>query len=485
MKSGLRQKSGRRKPVKGHDAPREIINPPALIDFMMKQWKPVASRAVAKVKGHARYKARRRALSQAFPGDTLVIPTGHEKIRANDATFRFRPGSDFYYLTGNLEPDCTLVMLPRGKSHEDILFVEPNPGRTDPTFFTDRAKGELWVGRRLGVPESCERYKVDRCEPIASFPKFMRQNKKGRVRVLRGVSPVIDGALKGNAKLDQPLAVVLAEKRLIKDEIEIAAIKRAALSTRRAFEDVICEMKHATFERELEGVFNKRARVEGNEVGFTTIVASGEHACILHWTANNGRLRKRDLLLLDAGVESNEIYTADLTRTLPISGRFSAAQRELYDLVIEAQDAAFAAVKPGNEFLDPHRASIRVLTHGLERLGILPMSAEEALKDTNQFHKRYTLHNTSHMLGLDVHDCSAARPDVYRYGRLKAGMILTIEPGLYFQVDDLTVPARFRGIGIRVEDDVLVTTRGCQLLSDAPRASDDVERWIRRVWQGA
>jgi len=450
---------------------------------MMKHWKAAPAHAVAKVKGHARYKARRRMLSQAFAGDTLVIPAGHEKVRAADTTFRFRPGSDFYYLTGNTEPDCVLVMVPKGRGHEDLLFVEPNPGRTDPTFFTDRAKGELWVGKRLGVPESHERYQVDRCEPLPELVSLLKKLKKTQARVLRGLSTVVDDATASMPDADKELATFLAEKRLIKDEIEIAAIKRAAISTRKALEDVILAMRTAKTERELEGVFNARARVEGNDVGFTTIVASGEHACILHWTANNGILRKRDLLLLDVGVESNEIYTADLSRTLPLSGKFTSAQREVYDVVIEAQDAAFAAVKPGNDFLDPHRAATRVLALGLERLGILSMPAEEALKDENQFYKRYTLHNVSHMLGLDVHDCSAARPDVYRYGKLKAGMVLTVEPGLYFQVDDLTVPARYRGIGIRVEDDVLVTTRGCQLLSDAPRASDDVERWIGRMWR--
>ncbi|MBI5511926.1 MAG: aminopeptidase P N-terminal domain-containing protein [Deltaproteobacteria bacterium] len=483
MKSAKRRVVRRKTPPVRGGAPREIVNPKALIDMMMKQWKPAAAHAVAKVKGHVRYKARRRALSRVFPRDTLVIPSGREKIRANDSTYRFRPGSDFYYLTGNTEPDCVLVMLPKGRGHEDILFVEPNPGRTDPTFFTDRAKGELWVGRRLGVPESRERYQVDRCEPIADLARFLRQEKRGKVRIVRGLDPTVDAAVRKNDKLDPALPTALAEERLIKDEIEVAAIRRAAVATRCAFEDVIVALKHASTERELEGVFNTRARVEGNDVGFTTIVASGEHACILHWTANNGRLRKRDLLLLDAGVESNEIYTADLTRTLPMSGRFQPAQRELYDLVIEAQDAAFAAVKPGNDFLEPHRASIRVLAHGLERLGILAMPAEEALKDEHQFHKRFTLHNTSHMLGLDVHDCAAARPAVYRYGKLKAGMVLTVEPGLYFQTDDLMVPARYRGLGIRVEDDVLVTTRGCQLLTDAPRASDDVERWMHRLWQ--
>lgn len=478
-----KSKNARRNKRASHDS----ANPPKLIEFMMKNWKPSSKKLPAKVKGYARYLARRKKLSRAFPGCVVIVPSGREKIRANDTTWRFRPGSDFYFLTGNTEPNSVLVLLPRDgrTAHEHVLFVEPNFGRTDPAFFTDRANGELWVGPRSGVYESRHRYHVDRCEPLSQLPdllKALKRNKKQPIFAAHGLDAVVDSHVKTPTKNRGDVLAFLAEMRLFKDDMEIAAIKRACASTRLAFEDVVRSLRTAGSEREVEGAFNSRARIEGKDVGFGTIVAAGEHACILHWTNNDGRLRKQDMILIDAGVESNEIYTADVTRTLPIGGKFSAVQRQLYDLVIAAQDAAFAAIKPGAHFMDPHWASVRVLTKGLERLGILPMSAQEALKEEHQFFKRYTLHNTSHMLGLDVHDCSNAKPELYREGKLKPGMILTVEPGLYFQKDDLTVPPKYRGIGIRVEDDVLVTTRGCHLLSDLPRASDDVERWMRRIW---
>ena len=232
-------------------------------------------------------------------------------------------------------------------------------------------------------------------------------------------------------------------------------------------------------ERWVEGIFNLRARVEGNDVGYGTIAASGIHACTLHWTANDGVLTSDELLLLDAGVEAHTLYTADITRTIPIGGRFTDAQREIYSLVLEAQDAC----RPGNDFMEPNRAAMKVLAHGLERLGILTMGAEAALRDTNMFYKRYSLHNVSHMLGLDVHDCAAARQETYKYGKLAAGMVLTVEPGLYFQPDDLTVPARYRGIGVRIEDDVVITAGGHRVLSAAlPREIDAIEAWMRDLW---
>jgi Xaa-Pro aminopeptidase len=235
----------------------------------------------------------------------------------------------------------------------------------------------------------------------------------------------------------------------------------------------------------VEGIFNLRARVEGNDVGYGTIAASGSHACVLHWTRNDGPLVPGDLLLLDAGVEGHTLYTADITRTLPLSGKFSKEQREIYELVLEAQEQAIQAVKPGNDFMEPNRVAMRVLARGLETLGILE-SAEEALKDEHQFYKRYSLHNVSHMLGLDVHDCAQARQEAYKYGKLQPGMVLTVEPGLYFQTDDLTVPRRYRGIGVRIEDDVVVTARGCKVLSSKiPRTAKDVEAWMKSVWKAA
>jgi Xaa-Pro aminopeptidase len=228
----------------------------------------------------------------------------------------------------------------------------------------------------------------------------------------------------------------------------------------------------------IEGVFNLRARVEGNDVGYLTIAATGPNATTLHWTRNDRRVGENELLLLDAGVEAETLYTADITRTLPISGAFTPEQRAVYELVLAAQDAAFEKCRPGNDFLEPNRAAMHVLAHGLEALGILP-SAEDALRDENVFYKRYSLHNVSHMLGLDVHDCAAARAENYKHGALRPGMVLTVEPGLYFQLDDLTVPARYRGIGVRIEDDVLITETGVDVLSAAiPRRTEDVEAWV-------
>jgi Xaa-Pro aminopeptidase len=475
-------KSPTKRPPKGKPKPPPQ-HPDALVAFMMKDWAPRASGMPEKLPNAEAFARRRRALSRRFPGETLVIPTGHEKVRANDTVYRFRPGSDFFYLTGNLEPDCVLVLSPKKRGHDHVLFVEPNPGRTDKTFFTDHAKGELWVGPRLGVNESRARFGVTECRGLPELDGFLKSLKKGpgKVRVLRGFSEKVDGALKAS-KADPELAEALSEMRLIKDELEIAELEGVVRSTKRGFEDVIRTLKKAKTEREVEGTFNLRARVEGNDVGYGTIAASGANACILHWTRNDSPLKRRDLLLLDAGIEGNQLYTADITRTLPISGKFSKEQREVYDLVCAAQAAALAAVKPGNDFMEPNRAAQRVLAEGLAKMGILA-DAEHALSPDQQLQKRYTLHNTSHMLGIDVHDCAKARQEVYRYGKLKPGMVLTVEPGLYFQPDDLTVPERYRGIGVRIEDDVLVTKTGMKNLSRSiPRTSADVEQWMAKVW---
>jgi Xaa-Pro aminopeptidase len=459
-------------------ASHDSVNPPALLDFMMKDWKPKGGKAPKPIPHASSFEARRRALSKMFPGEALVVPTGHEKTRANDTTYRFRPGSDFYYLVGNLEPDCVLVMLPVKGGHRDVLFCEPNPGRSDATFFTDRVKGELWVGPRLGVPESQARFAVHEARGLPELEACLKGLASGKVRVLRGYAPKVDAALPAKED-DKALGVALSEMRLIKDAQEIRELSAVIASTKRGFEDVIRSLGKARSERTVEGVFNLRAREEGNDVGYGTIAAAGAHACVLHWTRNDGPVKPGELLLLDAGVEGNSLYTADITRSLPISGKFTREQREIYDLVHAAQAAAFKAVKPGNDFMEPNRRAMRVLAEGLERLGILPMSAEEALKDEHQFYKRYSLHNVSHMLGLDVHDCAQARQEAYKFGKLKAGMVLTVEPGLYFQLDDLTVPARYRGIGVRIEDDVLVTAKGMRNLSkDIPSEASAVEKWM-------
>jgi Xaa-Pro aminopeptidase len=360
------------------------------------------------------------------------------------------------------------VLEPRDGGHDAVLFVPPH-NRGEAAFFTDRVHGELWVGRHRGVDESQIYFGVDRCRPMQQIPNYLEDLR-------------IRGCNVRNVEEDAELATFVSEMRLIKDEYEIAELRKCVEITKRAFEDVIRILPRATSEREVEAAFWSRARIEANDVGYLTIAAAGAHACTLHWNANSGRIAKGEMLLLDAGVEAESLYTADITRTLPVSGTFSAEQRAVYELVFASQRAAFAQVKPGNDFLDPNRAAMRVLAEGLVDLGILKCSLDEALDPQKQFYKRYTLHNVSHMLGIDVHDCAKARTENYKYGKLREGMALTVEPGLYFQPDDATVPERFRGIGVRIEDDVIVTRDGHENLSSIlPSAADAVEAWISSV----
>ena len=458
--------------------------PDALCEFMLEHW---GERAQHPDDGPLRhlpnFAARRRKLSALFPGETLVIPTGHPKVRANDTYYPFRAGSDFFYFTGNLEPDCVLVMEATAEGHTDILFVEPS-GRTDPSFFTDRVRGEFWAGPRLGVERSAARYGMSECRSMRDLAIFVADlcGRAGdKLRVLRGFSEMVDTALPGGGD-HAAFGVALSEMRLLKDAVEIAELQKAIDSTQRGFEDVIAALPHAPTERHLEGIFTMRARTDGNDVGYGSIVASGAHACILHWTRNDGILNPGELLLLDAGVEGHALYTADITRTLPVRGRFSPAQRAIYDLVYAAQEAAIQAVKPGADFLEPNRVAMRILAQGLHELGILQGSVEDAMRDDQQLYRRYSLHNVSHMLGIDVHDCARAREQEYKLGTLAEGMVLTVEPGLYFQADDLTVPEQYRGIGIRIEDDILVTDTGFRNLSAAiPRTAADVEAWMTGI----
>jgi Xaa-Pro aminopeptidase len=465
-------------------APHDSGTPENLLKFMVTGWATPPGTPASPVEGAERFASRRAALSRAFPAETLIVPTGHEKIRANDTAYRFRPGTEFYYLTGNLEPDNVLVLVPDGEGHAATLYCEPNPGKTDKTFFTDRMKGELWVGPRLGLPQTAQRYGVS-TKPLGALTDDLAGAiGKGPFRALRGTNPQLDAALPAQAERDAELATALSEMRLIKDELEVRELRRAIEATHRAFNDVVHALPAAETERTVEGVFNLRARVDGNDTGYSTIAASGPNACTLHWTRNDRRIGENELLLLDAGVEAETLYTADITRTLPICGRFTPEQRAIYELVYAAQEAALAKCAPGNDFLDPNRAAMEVLARGLERLGILG-SAAEALRDENLFYKRYSLHNVSHMLGLDVHDCAAARAETYKFGTLAPGMVLTVEPGLYFQLDDLTVPACYRGIGVRIEDDVLITQTGVENLSAAiPREPDAVEAWVSSALEG-
>jgi Xaa-Pro aminopeptidase len=473
--------------------------PEALRAFMAHGWAP-PPQVAAEPAPWAPYTAKRRAaLAARFPDQALVIPSGTLKVRANDTDYPFRPGSDFYWLTGEQGEDAVLVLRPAAGGATATLFVHPRSDRSTAAFYADRRYGELWVGPRPGLEETAAVAGIATA-PLADLPDVLAALHGARV--LRGYDAAVDAAVPAPEVPEEPaqdsdqdrppapddeLAIALSEMRLIKDDHEITMLSAAIATTVRGFEDVVRELPHAieTSERWIEGTFDRRARVEGNDVGYGSICACGPHATTLHWVRNDGAVRPGELMLLDMGVESRELYTADVTRTLPISGRWTEVQRQVYEVVLRAQAAAIEAVRPGAEFLEPHRVAMRIIAEALAEWDILPVPVEEALEKTSGVYQRYTLHGTSHMLGLDVHDCAQARNETYRDGTLAPGMALTVEPGLYFQPDDLTIPEHLRGIGVRIEDDILVTDTGSRNLSAAlPRDPDEIERWMAGLQAG-
>ncbi len=458
-------------------APSEMFG-----EFMKTGWAPTPLEGITQDEVIAYCVNRRTELSAAFSGLRIVLPSGGPKQRSNDCDYQYRPHSAFAYYTGvqgvEAHPDSVLVMEPSGENHTPILFINPRSTRDTDAFYRDAKNGELWVGRRFTTDEASQRYGID-VRPISELEVFL---KGGVAAALHGYDEVVDTKVKKHPR-DEELINFVSVARLIKDDYEIREMQKAVDATHRGFSDVIRVLPAATQtprgERVVEAAFFGRARVEGNDLGYSTIAASGSHACILHWTRNDGDVRNGDLLLLDAGVEVDSYYTADITRTLPISGKFSPAQRALYMLVYESQKAGIEAIKAGVPFLEINRASHTVLAQGLIDMGIIKMSLEEVMDPAVGIHKRWTLHGVSHMLGMDVHDCAHARAEQYRDGVLEAGMILTVEPGLYIQLDDELFPAEYRGIGIRIEDDVLVTETGYINLSEnIPHHPDEIEKWM-------
>ncbi|MGW0782263.1 aminopeptidase P family protein [Streptomyces sp. NPDC002913] len=423
--------------------------------------------------------ARRAALSARFPGERLVVPAGNLKTRSNDTEYAFRASTEYAYLTGDLTQDSVLVLEPAGDGHEATVYLLPRSDRENGEFWLD-GQGELWVGRRNSLTEAEQLLGIP-AKDVRELPAALTE-ATGPVRHVRGHDAGIEAALtdKVTAERDEELRVFLSEARLVKDAFEIAELQKACDATARGFEDVvrILDKAEATSERYIEGTFFLRARVDGNDIGYGSICAAGPHATTLHWVRNDGAVRAGELLLLDAGVETTELYTADVTRTLPINGTFTPLQRKIYDAVYEAQEAGIAAVKPGAAFRDFHDAAQRVLAEKLVEWGLLgDLTVEKVLELGLQ--RRWTLHGTGHMLGMDVHDCAVARTEAYVDGILEPGVCLTVEPGLYFQADDLTVPEEYRGIGVRIEDDILVTEDGNRNLSAAlPRRADEVEAWM-------
>ncbi|MFH8382201.1 aminopeptidase P family protein [Kitasatospora sp. NPDC018058] len=466
-----------------HDLPVS----PALDAFMGTRWTATPLPADQRVPGYDRFPGRRARLCAAFPGERLIVPAGRLKVRCNDLDHRFRPHSAYVWLTGLTgedQADHVLVLEPAGpEDHEPVLYLRPRSPRSGGEFYRDRRYGEFWVGRRPDLDEAA-RLTGLRTEHLDDLGKLLT-GPQPPTRVLAGADALVDAAT-GRPRADHrdgELAAVLAELRLIKDTWEVEQLQLAVDHTVTGFEDVVralpTALRHHRGERWIEGVFDLRARAEGNGTSYTTIAASGAHACVLHWIRNDGALDPNSLLLLDAGVETDTLYAADITRTLPLSGTFTPVQRQAYDLVLAAQSAGIAALRPGARFRDFHHAAMRVIAEGLADWGVLRVPADQSLAEDNGLHRRYTLCGSGHMLGLDYHDCAQARADRYLDATLEEGMVLTVEPGLYLQPDDETLPLELRGLGIRIEDDLVITADGAHLMSGAlPRTAQAVESWM-------
>ena len=422
------------------------------------------------------------------------MPAGPYKVRSNDCDYRFRAHSAFAHLSGlgaEKEPDTVLVLEPNEDgTHTPLLFFKPRAPRSSKEFYADARYGEFWVGARPSLEELSAQTGLETRHIDTLRDVLAKDAGTVQLRIVRGVDANVEAMVnevrtqaslpagEDARKEDEALEEHLSEIRLIKDAFELEEMIRAVEVTKAGFEDIIRVLPravgHRRGERVIEGAFRAVAREEGNGEGYETIAASGNHANTLHWIDNDGEVREGDLVLVDAGVEVDSLYTADITRTLPVNGRFTEVQARVYQAVLDACEAALArANEPGCRFKDVHDAAMKVIAARLYEWGILPVTPEESLSPEGQQHRR----------GLDVHDCAKARAELYQGALLEPGMVFTIEPGLYFRADDLLIPEEYRGIGVRIEDDVVVNADGTvtRISEDIPRTIADVEEWIARV----
>ncbi|WP_194948502.1 aminopeptidase P family protein [Actinomyces trachealis] len=491
----------------------------AFRDFIASGWGPRPDALPERAESAQWAQQRRARLGALFPGERLVIPAGPLVTRNNDCDYRFRPFSAFAHLAGtgtDFEPDAVLVLEPltvpgavlaAGEpTHETVLYFRPRASRGSEEFYADPRYGELWVGVRPSI-EEVESLTGIRCAHIDTLPDALAKDAgpdavhlrvmaqadpavTALVTAVRQAAGLLDATEESQASataLDEALAEAASELRLRKDQWEVDQLQAAVDATKAGFDDLIRSIPrakgHWRGERVLEGAFGAKAREEGNGLGYETIAAAGNHANTLHWICNDGPVRPGEMVLVDAGVEVDSLYTADVTRTIPVDGRFTEPQRRIYQAVLDAADASFAkAATPGCRFRDLHAAAMEVLAARLEEWGMLPqgVTAADSLAADGQFHRRWMVHGTSHHLGLDVHDCAQARREMSMDTLLLPGMVFTIEPGLYFREDDLLVPQELRGMAVRVEDDVVIRPDGRPeyLTAGIPRRPDEVEAWV-------
>jgi Xaa-Pro aminopeptidase len=425
----------------------------------------------------AQAKQRREEFMRRIKGGIAVFPAAPMLIRNNDVEHEYRQDTDFYYLTGFEEPGAIAVLAPDNEEHPFVLFVQPK----------DRER-EVWTGWRAGEEGAKRDYLADAAFTIDTFDsqfpelaakcdrlfyrfgdplfdermvKFMRGFQRERQRNGSHPKAIIDPA------------EILHEMRLVKSAEDLNLLRRAVEITAEGHIEAMKAMQPGLYEYEVEAVLRYVFRRNGSpRHGYAPIVGAGANATVLHYVTNNSLIQDGDLLLIDAGAEYG-YFTGDVTRTTPANGRFSEPQAEIYQVVLDAQLASIEAVKPGATFQDPHEVTVRVLVEGLLRLGLLEGSAEENIKEEK--YRKFYMHRTSHWLGMDVHDVAPYKvADEWR--KLEPGMVMTIEPGLYIAGDLEDVEPRYRGIGVRIEDDVLVTPEGREVLSArVPKTIEEIE----------
>jgi Xaa-Pro aminopeptidase len=426
------------------------------------------------------YATRRRRLAEAMGAGVAVIPTAPERIRNRDSHYPYRFDSYFYYLTGFDEPEAALVIV-AGESPKSMLFCRSR-----------NEEREIWEGLRHGPEAAREGFGFDEAQAVdaldEALPRVLENqpalyypvgaDPEWDARAMKWLNALRARSRAGVAAPDrvQDVRALVDELRLVKDAQELALMRRAARIAAAAHRRAMQASRPGRNEYEIEAELLYEFRRSGAQFpAYSPIVAGGANACVLHYVFNNAPLRDGDLLLIDAGCELDG-YASDVTRTFPVNGRFSGAQREAYDIVLAAQRAALDKVRPGNAWNEPHDAAVRVLAQGMLDLKLVGGTLDEALE--KESYRRFYMHRTGHWLGLDVHDAG----DYKRSGKWRAlapGMTLTVEPGLYIRAAD-DVPEALRNIGVRIEDDVLVAADGCEVLTaEAPKAAQDIEALMR------
>lgn len=428
----------------------------------------------------AAYAVRRLRLAQEMQAGVAVVPTAPERVRNRDSHYLYRFDSHFWYLTGFPEPDAVLVIV-AGAKPRSILFCRERS-----------AEREIWDGTRFGPEAARERFGFDEAHSISALdeelPKLIADqpalyypvggDAAWDARAMKWLNAVREKARSGVAAPERvhDVRALVDEMRLVKDESELATMRSAAGISAAAHRRAMQAARPGRFEHEIEAELLYEFRRRGAQFpAYWPIVASGPNACVLHYVANDAEFRDGDLLLIDAGCELQG-YASDLTRTFPVNGRFTGPQRDAYELVLAAQAAAMGKVRAGNAWNEPHEAAVRVLAQGMIDLKLLTGSLDEVLE--KETYKRFYMHRTGHWLGLDVHDAG----DYKRSGQwrpLVPGMTLTVEPGIYIRAG-ADVPEAMRDIGVRIEDDVLVTDGDCEVLTaEAPKRVDDIEALMR------